>query len=106
MMCFAPGFALRAVGLAIVGFGGGPLYPLTVDGLYASAEHKLDSITLGAYCALASATAVTVGPMLLGSLADVFGLQKALLLVPVIGVAGAISQRPRLQCGAWVPAPH
>jgi predicted MFS family arabinose efflux permease len=93
-MCFAPGFFLRAVGLAIVGFGGGPLYPLSVDGLYASAEHKLDSISLGAFCALASAAAVTIGPLLLGSLADVVGLQKALLMVPVIGVVGAVTQRP------------
>ena len=60
VMCFAPGFVPRAIGLAIVGFGGGPLYPLTVDGLYASADHKIDSITLGAYCALASATAVMI----------------------------------------------
>lgn len=93
-MCFAPGFVPRALGLAVVGIGGGPLYPLTVDRLYAAAEHKVDSITLGAYCALASATAVTLGPLLLGALADSIGLRKALLMVPVIGVIGAITQRP------------
>jgi MFS family permease len=94
IMCFAPGFVPRALGLAVVGVGGGPLYPLTVDRFYASAEHKVDSITLGAYCALASATAVTLGPLLLGALADSIGLRKALLMVPVIGVIGAITQRP------------
>ena len=94
IMCFAPGFVPRAMGLAVVGVGGGPLYPLTVDRLYASAEHKVDSITLGAYCALASATAVTLGPLMLGALADSIGLRKALLMIPVIGVIGAITQRP------------
>lgn len=104
VMCFAPGFVPRAIGLAIVGFGGGPLYPLTVDGLYASAEHKIDSITLGAYCALASATAVTLGPLALGALADSVGLRRALLIVPVIGVVGAITQRPRALRASVSPA--
>jgi hypothetical protein len=84
--------------------GGGPLYPLTVDGLYASAEHKIDSITLGAYCALASATAVTLGPLVLGALADSVGLRRALLMVPVIGIVGAITQRPRRVAGSVSPA--
>ncbi len=35
VMCFAPGLAPRVLGLIIVGFGGAPLYPLTVDRLYA-----------------------------------------------------------------------
>ncbi|HEY7627245.1 MAG TPA: MFS transporter [Ilumatobacteraceae bacterium] len=104
VMCFAPGFVPRAIGLAIVGMGGGPLYPLTVDGLYASAEHKIDSITLGAYCALASATAVTLGPLVLGALADSVGLRRALLMVPVIGIVGAITQRPRRVAGSVSPA--
>ncbi len=94
MMCFAPGLALRVLGLAIVGFGGAPLYPLTVDRLYASAEHKIDSISLGAICILASGTAVTLGPLALGVLADSVGLRYALLIVPVVGVIGAITQRP------------
>lgn len=94
MMCFAPGLLPRVAGLTIVGFGGAPLYPLTVDRLYASAEHKIDSISLGAICALASGAAVTLGPLALGILADSVGLQRALLVVPVIAVVGAITQRP------------
>ncbi len=94
MMCFAPGLLPRVVGLTIVGFGGAPLYPLTVDRLYASAEHKIDSISLGAICALASGAAVTLGPLALGILADSVGLRRALLIVPVIAVVGAITQRP------------
>jgi predicted MFS family arabinose efflux permease len=94
VMCFAPGLLPRVLGLTIVGFGGAPLYPLTVDRLYASAEHKIDSISLGAICILASGTAVTMGPLALGVMADSVGLRKALLIVPVVGVIGAITQRP------------
>jgi hypothetical protein len=94
MMCFAPGLLPRVAGLTIVGFGGAPLYPLTVDRLYKSAEHKIDSISLGAICALASGAAVTLGPLALGILADSVGLRRALLIVPVIAVVGAITQRP------------
>lgn len=94
MMCFAPGLLPRVAGLMIVGLGGAPLYPLTVDRLYASAEYKIDSISLGAICALASGTAVTLGPLALGILSDSVGLRRALLIVPVVAVVGAITQRP------------
>ena len=63
VMGFAPGLLPRVGGLILVGLGGAPLYPLTVDRLYASAEHKIDSISLGAICILASGTAVTLGPL-------------------------------------------
>jgi predicted MFS family arabinose efflux permease len=94
IMCFAPGLLPRVAGLTIIGFGGASLYPLTVDRLYASAEHKIDSISLGAICILASGTAVTLGPLTLGVLADQVGLRRALLIVPVAGVVGAFTQRP------------
>ena len=94
VMCFAPGLLPRVGGLIIVGFGGAPLYPLTVDRLYASAEHKIDSISLGAICILASGTAVTLGPLAMGVLSDGVGLKHALLIVPVACIVGAITQRP------------
>jgi predicted MFS family arabinose efflux permease len=94
VMCFAPGLLPRVGGLLLVGFGGAPLYPLTVDRLYASAEHKIDSISLGAICILASGTAVTLGPLTLGVLADRVGLRLALLIVPAVGLLGAVTQRP------------
>ena len=96
-MCFAPGLLPRVAGLTVVGLGGAALYPLTVDRLYASAEHKIDSISLGAICILASGTAVTLGPLALGVLADSVGLRKALLIVPVVGGIGAYTQRPARQ---------
>jgi MFS family permease len=95
VMCFAPGLPLKVLGLTIVGFGGGPLYPLTVDAFYAKAGHRLDSVSMGAFCALASGAAVTIGPLLLGILADAVGLRWALLVVPALALLGAITQRPR-----------
>jgi MFS family permease len=94
VMCVAPGLLLRVVGLTIVGFGGAPLYPLTVDRLYMSAEHRVDSISLGAICILASGTAVTLGPLGMGVLADSIGLRWALLIVPAACALGAYTQRP------------
>ncbi|MBK5333341.1 MAG: MFS transporter [Ilumatobacteraceae bacterium] len=94
LMCFAPGLLLRVVGLTIVGFGGAPLYPLTVDRLYTSAEYKIDSISLGAICILASGTAVTLGPLGMGVLADSIGLRWSLLIVPAACALGAYTQRP------------
>ena len=64
VMCFAPGLLPRVVGLIIVGFGGAPLYPADRRPfVHLSAEHKIDSISLGAICILASGTAVTLGPL-------------------------------------------
>lgn len=104
VMFLAPGLLPRVVGLTIVGFGGAPLYPLTVDRLYASAERKIDSISLGAICILASGTAVTLGPLAMGVLADQIGLRSALLIVPAACAIGAITQRPALIRRAFTPA--
>ena len=95
LMCFGPGLALKVVGLGIVGFGGGLLYPLTVDRFYETAGHVMDSVSLGAYAALASGIAVTIGPLALGVLADSVGLRRALLIAPVFALVGAVTQRPR-----------
>jgi predicted MFS family arabinose efflux permease len=104
VMWFGPGLAPRVAGLVIVGFGGAPLYPLTVDRLYASAEHKIDSTSLGAICILASGIAVTLGPLSMGVLSDAVGLRSALLMVPVVCGIGAITQRPALTRRVVAPA--
>lgn len=94
VMGFAPGLWPRVFGLLIVGFSCAPLYPLTVDRLYVSAERKIDSTSLGAICILASGTAVTLGPLAMGVLSDSVGLQRALLIVPFACALGAYTQRP------------
>jgi MFS family permease len=93
IMCLAPGIALKTVGVVTVGFGGGPLYPLTVDRLYARAEGAVDSISLGAICALASGVAIVIGPLATGLLADAFTLRWAILVVPILATIGAFTQR-------------
>jgi len=95
VMCFGPGLTLKVLGLVIVGFGGGPLYPLTVDRLYERAGSTVDSVSLGAIGAMASGAAVTVGPLALGVLADSVGLRRAILIVPALALLGAVTQRPR-----------
>lgn len=95
VMCLVPGLGAKVVGLGIVGFGGGLLYPLTVDGFYVRAHGSMDSVSLGAYTALASGVAVTIGPLALGVLADSVGLRWAILIVPALAVLGAFTQRPR-----------
>ena len=92
VMWMGPGLWVRVAGLTIVSIGAGPLYPLAVDRLYLGAA--ADTIALGAVTALASGTAVTVGPLLLGVLADRFGLRDALLFVPALAVLGVWTARP------------
>jgi MFS family permease len=104
VMVFGGGLAARVVGLAIVGLGAGPLYPLDVDRLYAAAEHRIDPVSLGAICMLAAGTAITLGPLALGVLADSIGLKWALLIVPASCVLGAVTQFRREQPAAQ-PAP-
>jgi predicted MFS family arabinose efflux permease len=92
VMVYGGGLVPRVVGLAIVGIGAGPLYPLDVDRLYLSAEHKIDSVSLGAICILAAGVAISLGPLALGVLADSIGLRRAMLIVPASCVVGAITQ--------------
>jgi predicted MFS family arabinose efflux permease len=92
LMCLAPGLGLKVVGLTLVGGGAAPLYPLTVDRFYAAAQHRLDSVGLGAFCALASGVAVTLGPLVLGVLADAVGLRWAMLFPAALAAVGAVTQ--------------
>ena len=101
VMVFGGGLTPRVVGLTIVGLGAGPLYPLDVDRLYLAAEHRIDPVSLGAICMLAAGIAITLGPLMLGVLADSIGLKRALLIVPASCVLGAVTQYRRDQ-----PAPQ
>jgi predicted MFS family arabinose efflux permease len=103
IMCFGPGLAVKVIGLTVVGIGAAPLYPLTVDRFYGRVGDQLDSVSLGAYCALASGVAVTFGPLLLGVLADAVGLRWAVLVVPGLALIGAITQRPRVAVAVALP---
>lgn len=93
LMVTGPGLAVRVAGLALIGFGAAPLYPLTVDRFYSAVGHRQDSVSMGAFCALASGVAVTAGPLALGVLADIVGLQYGMLVVPALCVVAVVTQR-------------
>jgi MFS family permease len=92
LMWTGPGLAVRSVGLVIAGLGGGVLYPLAVEQLYV--REGGDTVSLGAVAALASGTAVTLGPMSTGILADAVSVRHALLFVPVLAVIGVVANAP------------
>jgi MFS family permease len=94
VMWAGPGLWPRVIGLTIVSIGAGPLYPLAVDRLYE--RGAADTMALGAITALASGTAVTIGPLLLGVLADAVGLRDALLFVPALAALGVWTARPMI----------
>lgn len=95
LMCFGPALWMKVAGVALGGLAGGPLYPLTVDRFYARTQHRLDSVTLGAYCSLASGAAVTLGPLVMGVIADIVSLRWAILMSTFFALVGAFTQRPR-----------
>lgn len=92
LMWTGPGLWARVAGLTIVAIGAGPLYPLAVEQLYE--REGADTVSLGFVTALASGTAVTIGPLLLGVLADAVSLRHALLFVPVLAAIGVRTARP------------
>ncbi|MCB0999347.1 MAG: MFS transporter [Acidimicrobiales bacterium] len=91
LMWSGPGLWARVAGLTVVALGAGPLYPLAVERLYE--RGGADTVSLGFVTALASGAAVTVGPLMLGVLADAVGLRHALLFVPVLAALGMYTAR-------------
>jgi predicted MFS family arabinose efflux permease len=92
LVWLGPGLPVRVLGLVLAGLGVGPTYPLAVERLYARVD--ADTVSLGALTAFASGLAITVGPLLLGIVADVVGLRHAVLLVTVLALAGIWLSRP------------
>lgn len=95
LLCFAPQLWLRVVGLAVFAFGAGVLYPMAVDTFYARAGHLLDSVSIGAYAALANGLAVVIGPLALGVLADLIELRWAILTSLVLSLLGVFTHLSR-----------
>jgi predicted MFS family arabinose efflux permease len=82
-----PSPVLRALGLLVQGLGLAVLYPLGVARLFEVTD--ADTESLGALAALASGAAITIGPMLVGTLADLVGLRWAFLAMPALAAIGA-----------------
>lgn len=94
LMCATSSLPLIIAGIAVAGFGAGPLYPLTVDRLYIEAVDSTDAVTLGAVSALASGTAVTLAPLTMGVIADAVSLRWAVLLSVALAALGIAMHRP------------
>jgi MFS family permease len=92
MMCFVPSLPVRVVGLLVVGLSTGPLYPLSVERLYVRAEAIVGAVELGAVSGLASGTAIAIGPILAGVVADAIGLRWSMLIIVGLGLLGAVTQ--------------
>ncbi|MFI5958391.1 MFS transporter [Cryptosporangium sp. NPDC051539] len=87
------------VGLAVLGLGLGPLFPLSVDlGLQASGGQ---SDRAAGYSSYAAGLAIGSGPFVLGALADVFGPHAAFLVVPTLFAAAVVGV---LAAGRRAPA--
>ena len=77
--------ALGLIGLFLTGLGVASLYPLLISMAIGSA--KGNTIQAGARATLASGTAILLLPLLLGRLADSFGIQQAFGIVALLLVS-------------------
>lgn len=76
------------VGLALLGLGTAALFPL---GLSLAVEGApLRPADVSGRCVVAGSTAVLLGPLLVGQLADALGLRTALVLLPVVVATAAV----------------
>ncbi len=78
---------LRLVAVALTSFSFGPMYSLGVERLFVNAEQAgvVDTVAVSSLAAVASGVAITLGPFVVGVVADRAGLTSALLLVPGLG---------------------
>jgi cyanate permease len=93
-MRFGPGVAGRLVGLFVTGLATALMYPLALTRMF-----RVEGVApadIAAVGALASGTAVTFAPLALGAMSDLFGIARAVLLVPLIAFVGfALVSRQR-----------
>jgi len=87
----APGIALAAAGLVVMGTGVALLYPLSLARVVAAWPDRPDGAA--ARAGLASGVAIGVSPLVLAALADLVGLRTAYVLVPCILVALIVRSR-------------
>jgi cyanate permease len=99
-----PSLPVRCLGAALAAYGCGPLYPLSIDRLYA--RGGADSVSLGAVGALASGVGVTLGPLSVGLLADLIDLRHAILVAAVLAAAGVFTTWPRARPSVGSPPAH
>ena len=77
------------VGLVLAGLGYGAQYPLSIALMLGASPGHGDRVQ--GYATLAGGAAVGVAPLLLGALADGFGMHAAFVIVPVLACVGAVA---------------
>lgn len=90
MILVVPIAPLRLLVVALASFSFGPLYTLGVERLFVNAEASgsEDSTAVSSLAAVASGLAITIGPFVVGVVADLIGLRAGLLFGPAAaGVA-------------------
>lgn len=75
-------------GLVLLGLGISVLFPLALSLAVAAAPDR--PAVVSGRCVVAGSTAVLLGPLVVGQLADAVGLRTALGLLPVVAVVGAV----------------
>lgn len=80
--------AVAMVALGLLGLGIAVLFPLSLALAVEAAPDR--AALVSSRCVVAGSTAVLLGPLLVGQLADTVGLRPALLVMPVVTVAGAL----------------
>lgn len=96
---------LSYAGVFVCGLGIALQFPLALAGIIANSGNRPDRAS--AIGSIWASTAVGVGPLVLGALADASGTVNAFLMVPVLialAVAGLVSSRPRPSESSPVPA--
>ncbi|WP_291762572.1 MFS transporter [Cellulomonas sp. 73-145] len=79
--------AVAMAGLVLAGLGYGAQYPLSIALMLGASPGHGDRVQ--GYATLAGGAAIGVAPLLLGALADAFGMHTAFVIVPLLACAGA-----------------
>jgi hypothetical protein len=81
--------AIRFLAVPLISFSIGPMYTLSVERLFLRGEvERFSTANLSALSAVASGVAITTGPLLVGMGGDLFGLRRALWLIPMGAALG------------------
>jgi predicted MFS family arabinose efflux permease len=83
---------IRLIVVSLASFSFGPLYTLGVERLFVNAEAAGcdDSTAVSSLAAIASGLAITIGPFVVGVVADLIGLRAGLLFGPAAAVVALV----------------
>ncbi len=80
-LLFTRNHVLAILAIAVSSFAIGPTYTLTVERMFLRSTSP--TLITSSLSAVASGVAITIGPLLVGTLSDIFSLRTALLCLPL-----------------------